>query len=133
MPHKDKCINREAMKLYKEELGVEQIMMFEYLSDIAFFSQNGMFKIKKSTLASNLRLNRRKIDSLLKWMIDISVLKEVTKDKNQIRTFYFDYHHLQKNPEVVFSNGIPSLPQYKGLSEKSIRNRRLQLFKNKRK
>ncbi len=122
------------MKLYKEELNVEQIMIFEYFVDIAYFSSNGIFRIKKNTIASTLRLNRRKIQSLLSWLIDIKLIKEVPRQaKNQIRTFYFDFWYLQKNPEIIFSEGIPALPQYRRLSEKSIRSRRLQIFKNLRK
>lgn len=120
------------MKLYKEELSIDQIMIFEYFADIATFSSNGIFQIKKKTIASALRLNRRRIDSLLDWLKDIKVIVERPKSVRNVRTFFFNFTILKKNPEIIFSNGIPNLPQYKRLSERAFKNRRLQIFKEYR-
>lgn len=121
--------NRGSLGFYRQDLSLEQIVLFEYFVDIARFSANGIFKIKLKTIYRELRLNRKKTESLLSWLIQIELLTEKPRENNEPRCYYFDFHRLVKNPELIFSMGIPHSPEYNWLTKKSVSNRRLELFK----
>jgi len=121
--------NRSSLGFYRPDLSLEQIVIFEYFVDIARFSRNGVFKVKLQTLHRELRLNRRKAESLLKWLIDIGLLNEKPREKNSPKCFYFNFHRLIKEPGIIFAMGIPHSPEYNWLTSKDVFNRRLELFK----
>ena len=117
--------NRNSLGYYRPELSIEQIIMFEYMVDIARFSPKGVFRIKKRTIETTLRLKRRKVDSVLDWLKEIKLLVELPGSKNKPKTYYFDFPLLVERPQLIFAMGIPHSPEYTWLTQ---RRKRLWLF-----
>lgn len=101
--------NRTALDLYRKELDLEQIALFEYMIDIARYSR-GTFQLKYVTIQEKLRINRRRLETLFTWLIELELLKEIPCEaKNKPRRFSFDLGRLIKNPELIYAHGIPKI------------------------
>ena len=125
-----RLVNRAAFSVYQGSLTLEQIMVFEYFIDIARFSPQSIFRIKYGTIQRELRLGRRKTEAILKWMMEMGLISERPSTKNEAKTYYFDFHHLSQNPELIFADQIPVTPEYEFLLNRSEQNKRLELFKS---
>lgn len=128
-----RCVNRNALGFYREDLSLEQIAIFEYMVDIARFSTNGIFRIKYKTLQQTLRINRYKLQTLLTWLKDTELLKEKPrKSKNEIRCYFMDFSRIVKKPELIFSQGIPHSPEYSWMIKTSYPRRKMEIIKRKK-
>lgn len=128
-----RCVNRNALGFYREDLSLEHIALFEYIMDIARFSANGIFRIKYKTIQQTLRINRRKTLTLLLWLKETELLKEKPrKAKNEPRCYFMDFTVLMKKPELIFAQGIPHSPEYSWLTRSAIPRKRMEIIKRKK-
>jgi hypothetical protein len=121
------------LDLYRSDLSLEQIAAFEYFTDIAKFSKNGIFKIRYKTIQDKLRIGRRKAETIIEWLKEIGLLREKPRERsNEIRAYFLDFDALRFCPDKIFAKGIPVSEQYDFLLRNNEHRKRIEIFKRKR-
>ncbi len=97
-----------ALEYYNQALSLEQIIFFEYIWNIAKFSKNRKFQIRRSTIEKDLRLTRYAVEKLQAWLEDLKILISMPRKRDTMAKLYeFSDKGLLSKWSEIYSDKFP--------------------------